>query len=58
MTAYQARKEKARAAAIEWQTSASERVDSYGGIAAAQALFEKLGRQYGLLREFRENGVI
>jgi hypothetical protein len=32
--------------------------DSFGNIAAWGAFFEEYGRKYGLLREFRANGII
>jgi len=31
---------------------------SYSDLARCQRYFEKLGRRYGLLKEFRENGII
>ena len=31
---------------------------SYGELATIQSFFEKAGRRYGLLTEFRENGII
>jgi len=58
MTNYQKRKEAARQQAKDWQTEAAELHLSYEGVVIATAHFEKLGRRYGLLREFRENGII
>lgn len=58
MTNYQKRKEAARQEAIDWQIEAAELNLSMEGIAIATTHFEKLGRRYGLLREFRENGII
>lgn len=55
---YQERKEAARQEAIDWQLWESENAVSYEGIAIVTAEFEKLGRRYGLTREFRENGII
>ena len=57
-TNYATRKEKARQEAIDWQDWISENSVSYEGLAIATNYFEKLGRRYGLLREFRENAII
>lgn len=58
MTNYQTRKAAARDAAIVYQQNAAEQSPSWGEIAEATAYFERLGRRFGLLREFRENGII
>ena len=55
---YKERKERARQKAIDWQYSLSERRMSYGEIADETEQFERLGRRYGLVREFKENGII
>lgn len=57
-TEYQRRKEAARDAAIEWQYNMESHHYSYGELADWQDYFTRLGRRYGLLREFRENGII
>ena len=54
---YQQKKEAARQQAIDWQDQAAEQNLSYGELAEAGEHFEKLGRRYGLLQEFRENGI-
>lgn len=54
---YAERKAAAERAAIEWSSSFDERTMSYGELAEQSARFEKIGRRYGLLREFRENGI-
>jgi hypothetical protein len=54
---YQQLKEAAREAAIDWQNSWQDNCPSYGELAEDQEQFEKLGRRYGLLQEFRENGI-
>lgn len=56
MGAYHRNKERAREKAIEWQNS--DEIRSLDDIHAAQIMFTKLGVQYGLLAEFRENGII
>lgn len=58
MTNYQKRKEAVRQEAIDWQLSLSESEDmSYGELIAVGDYFYKLGKRYGLLREFRENAI-
>lgn len=54
---YQQRKEAARQEAIDWQLEYAERNISYGELADAGNHFEKLGRRYGLIQEFRENAI-
>ena len=61
MSKYQRGKEAARAAAQEWQINQNYTYKDFyywSEIAQIQAHFEKLGRRYGLLTEFRENGII
>ena len=55
---YKQQKEKARADAIKWQLTAGDRSDSYGEIYKAQQRHEKAAKRFGLVREFRENGII
>lgn len=54
---YQDMKEQVRQEAIDWQDEAAEMNLSYGELADALARFERLGRRYGLLQEFRENAI-
>ena len=54
---YQRMKRRARNTAIYWQEKFSEKSMSYEELAKAQSHFEKLGKRYGLLAEFRENGI-
>lgn len=58
MNAYQKAKARARNKAIEWQHEASDQNYSYGELAYWGDYFERLGKRYGLVREFRENGII
>lgn len=58
MNRYQRSKNAAREQAIAWQVNSAEQSPSYGEIAARQWQLERLARRYGLLREFRENGII
>lgn len=57
MSTYQEKKKKAREKAIEWQEYAAKQSMSYEAVAVAKFHFEQLGRRYGLLTEFRENGI-
>lgn len=58
MTQYQCRKEAARQAAINWQANFAEHNYSYDELVVFQEHFTQLGRRFGLLSEFRENGII
>lgn len=58
MTAYQKRKSAAREYAIEWQAEFTENSYSYEEVATFYDFFLRLARRYGLIREFRENGII
>lgn len=57
MNNYQEMKAKAREKAIEWQLDFCNHNYSWGELADFQDYFEKLGKRYGLLTEFRENGI-
>lgn len=54
---YALRKADVRQQAIDWQSDFANHNYSYGELAYFQDYFEKLGRRYGLLREFRENAI-
>ena len=54
---YTERKEMARNDAINWQSDFAMNVYSWGELAFWADHFERLGKRYGLLREFRENGI-
>jgi hypothetical protein len=56
-TRYQQQKETARQKAIEWQLNESDYNYSYEGLSTIGEYFYKLGRRFGLLKEFRENGI-
>ena len=55
---YQFAKERARQEAIEWQHNFDQHNYSYQELHLQQLRLEKLARQYGLRKEFRENGII
>ena len=54
---YAERKENARQIAIDWQLNESDYPYSYGGMAILTNYFYRLGKRYGLLKEFRMNGI-
>lgn len=56
-TTYEMKKEMAKQEAIDWQNDFGNHNYSHEELAEAAEHFEKLGRRYGLLKEFRENGI-
>lgn len=58
MNKYQIGKIKARNKAIEWQIDFELCNYAWSDLAYFCEYFTKLGKRYGLLREFRENGII
>lgn len=58
MSRYRDGKEQVRNAAIEWQLEHDGKCLSWNEIATQQDKFCKLAKRYGLVREFRENGII
>ena len=58
MNRYGRGKEKARQKAQEWQNSASAGVCAWSDIANGAEMFRRIGKRYGLTKEFRENGII
>ena len=56
-TTYTSNKAVARQEAINWQNDLFRDNRSYEELTEAAEYFEKLGRRYGLLKEFRENGI-
>lgn len=58
MKTYQEMKEQIRNEAIKWQAQFAEGVPLYwSDILEAGEYFCRMGKRYGLLREFRENGI-
>lgn len=57
-TKYQDGKAKAIDEAIDWQREASEKCLSYGELYEAGEYFTRLAKRYGLIKEFKENGII
>lgn len=57
MNRYQTEKAKIRDFAIDWQNDFPNHDYSYSELIAFTDMFTKLGKKYGLLTEFRENGI-
>lgn len=55
---YAERKAKAIQEATDWQADFCNHNYSYGELAFFVAYFTKQAKRYGLIREFRENGII
>lgn len=55
---YQRRKDQVREEARAWQFHIGDEPQSWAEVVELCQRFERLGRRYGLLREFRENGII
>lgn len=54
---YQIRKADVRQMAIDWQADFCNHNYSYGELAYWEDHFTRLGKRYGLLREFRAEGI-
>lgn len=55
---YEIRKEKAIDEAKTWQTELSIMFVSYDYLLEKATYFKKLAKRYGLIKEFKENGII
>lgn len=58
MNYYQTKKSETRDFAIQWQLHFHAHNYSYGELAYFTDMFERLGKRYGLLKEFKENGIL
>lgn len=58
MKTYKELKEQARQEAILWQLDFANKNYSWGELLYFQGYFEKKAKKYGLIKEFRENGII
>lgn len=58
MNKYQRAKERIRNEAVEWQSGFCDQNYSYGELAYWGDYFGRLAKRYGLVREFKENGII
>ena len=57
MNRYQKEKDRVRDKAVMWQLENCDKCLSYGELAEWGDYFRKLGKRYGLLKEFKENGI-
>ena len=57
MSKNQKAKQQAREKAIEWQADFCNHNYYMSELIEFSSYFERLGKRYGLLREFRENGI-
>ena len=55
---YKEKKAEARQMAIDWQNKQATESSSYLEIVEQVEKFWKLAKKYGLLKEFKENGII
>ena len=58
MKTYQERKEEARQEAIEFLITLEQYDYDYLTLANKQIYFNKLAKRYGLIKEFKEEGII
>lgn len=56
MTKYEEQKNRVILKAIMWQMDTTPK--SWGQLAEEVAQFAKLAKRYGLIKEFKENGII
>lgn len=55
---YNLKKEKARQIAIDIQSKLSNEKTSYSELIEIQNRLQKIGKRTGLIKEFRENGIL
>lgn len=55
---YSENKEQARQMAIDWQNQQATESASYLEMVEQAEKFWKLAKKYGLVKEFKENGII
>ena len=58
MNKYQRAKARVRDMAVEWQNGFCDQNYSYGELGYYGEYFSRLAKRYGLVREFKENGII
>jgi len=58
MNKYQKNKARARHTAQAWQAATTETAQTWAEIAESTAYFMKIGKRYGLIKEFKKNGII
>ncbi len=55
---YELKKRNVRQKAIDYQVEQSTKTLSYGELVEQQNFLYKLAKRYGLIKEFKENGII
>lgn len=55
---YQEKKAQVREQAIEWQNDFSNNNYSHGELNYFYEYFLRMAKRYGLVREFKENGIV
>lgn len=58
MSRYSQAKERVRQMAIDWQADFHNHDYAWSELSFYTELFTRLGKRYGLLTEFRENGIL
>ena len=58
MTQYRRYKARAEDTAIKWQLDFNNHNYSYGELVYFQDYFTRLAKRYGLIKVFRENGIL
>lgn len=58
MTKYYERKAHARRIAMDWQLNFNNQPRYWSYCIEWSARFERIGKKYGLLKEFKENGIL
>lgn len=58
LTPFQKKKTLARGLAFDWQQQNINKSHSWQWTVGWYLRFERIGRKYGLLKEFRENGIL
>ena len=58
MGVYRKMQQRARNKAVEWQLDFNNHDYSYEELIYYGNYFERLAKRYGLVKEFRENGIV
>lgn len=58
ITYYQKRKSELIEEAIEWQLSFNDKTYYWSELADYYEYFNRMGKRYGLLKEFKTNGIL
>jgi len=55
---YYVNKAQYKQEAIKWQVESGNKFYSYSELAVMYDYFYKVGKKYGLVKEFKENGIL